>query len=350
MRIMVAGGAGYIGSALVPMLLERGYDVDVVDLLWFGNHLPEGARLIEKDLFACDEGDLDGYDQVIFLAGLSNDPMAEFNPTMNFVHNGALPSYLAYEAKRAGVKRFVYASSCSVYGYTVEELCDEDAPAVCAYPYGISKLQGERGVMQLRDEAFSAIALRQGTVCGYSPRMRFDLIVNTMYRTAVADGQITINNPSIWRPIIAIQDTCSAFLRAVQADLSISGVFNVASGNFTVGQVGDIVKDELEELTGRKVRLNLKNVQDFRNYKATWEKARTMLGFLPKHGIADIVRDLHTHRDEYGDFAEKAYYNIAVFTELMESGGAADRPRKRATKKKRKKKARKKGAPRASRR
>ena len=126
MKILIAGGAGYIGSFLVPVLLERGYDIDVIDLMWFGNNLPDKVNLIQKDLFDCKAEDLKKYDQIIFLAGLSNDPMAEFDPSMNFVYNAALPSYLAYIAKMAGVKRFVYASSCSVYGYTVNELYNEE--------------------------------------------------------------------------------------------------------------------------------------------------------------------------------------------------------------------------------
>lgn len=316
MRILAAGGAGYIGSVLVPMLQEHGYDVDVADLLWFGNHLPEGTPVIQKDLFTMTDGDLKGYDQVIFLAGLSNDPMAEFNPAMNFIQNGALPSYLAFQAKRAGVKRFVYASSCSVYGYTVNELYDEDAPVTCAYPYGISKLAGEHGVLQLQDDTFSTIALRQGTVCGHSPRMRFDLIINTMFKCAILDGEITVNNPSIWRPLLDVRDTASAFLRAVQADKTISGVFNVARDNFTVGQVADFVKDEVEVCTGKKVKVRIKDVQDFRNYKVSCDRAKTYLGFQPKYAITDITRSLYDRLGSYGDLGQKNYYNIEVFKGL----------------------------------
>ncbi|MBC8217122.1 MAG: SDR family oxidoreductase, partial [Planctomycetes bacterium] len=293
MRILVAGGAGYIGSKLIPVLLEHGYKVDVVDLLWFGNHLPENVSVVKKDLFKCRPDDLKDYDQVIFLAGLSNDPMAEFDPSMNFIFNGALPSYMAYVAKRAGVRRFIYASSCSVYGYTVNELYDEDSPVTCGYPYGISKLQGERGVLQLHDKDFSVIALRQGTVCGYSPRMRLDLIVNTMFKFAFAERKITVNNPSIWRPILDIRDAATAYLRAIQADYSLSGVYNVASGNYTVGQVGDMVKYEVEKLTGEKVEIALKNIEDFRNYKVTIDKAKTYLGYQPQHTIEDIIDDLY---------------------------------------------------------
>lgn len=316
MKILVAGGAGFIGSIIVPMLLEHGYEVVVVDLLWFGNHLPEEATLLHEDLFSLSAKDFEGVDQVIFVAGLSNDPMAEFSPARNFVENGALPCYLAFTAKNAGVRRFIYASSCSVYGYTVNELYDEESPVTCAYPYGISKLQGERGVLQLESEEFSTIALRQGTVCGYSPRMRFDLIVNTMFKSAIKDGLITVNNPSIWRPILDVRDTASAFLRAVQADPGISGAFNVAYDNFTVGQIGDMVREQVVECTGQNVAIKVNNISDFRNYKVTCEKARTYLGFSPKYSIEDLVESLYRHVESYGDFSDEAYYNIEVFKKL----------------------------------
>lgn len=317
MKILIAGGAGYLGSALVPTLLDYGYQVEVIDKLWFGNNLPKGVRLIDKELFSCDVTDFEGFDQVVFLAGLSNDPMAEFNPSLNFVSNGALPSYLAYCAKKAGVKRFIYASSCSVYGYTVNELYDEQAPVTCNYPYGISKLQGERGVLQMHDEKFSVIALRKGTVCGYSPRMRFDLIVNTMFKSVMTTGKITVNNPSIWRPILDIRDAVSAYLRAIQADYRISGVFNITSDNYTVGQVTDLIKIKMEKLTGKKIGLEIKNIQDFRNYKVKYEKAKTVLGFEPNYRVENIVDNLYDHLDLYGDMEQDKYYNIRVFKQLQ---------------------------------
>ena len=316
MRILVAGGAGYIGSYLIPVLLERGYSIDVVDLMWFGNHLPENVSVAKKDLFKCEKEDLKPYDQVIFLAGLSNDPMAEFNPSMNFIFNAALPSYMAFVAKKAGVKRFIYASSCSVYGYTINELYDENSPVTCGYPYGISKLQGERGVLQLQDNNFSVIALRKGTVCGYSPRMRLDLIVNTMFKSAINEKKITVNNPSIWRPILDIRDAATAYLRAIQADYSLSGVFNVASGNYTVGQVGDLVKFELERLVDDKIEVVIRNIEDYRNYKVTIEKARTYLGFQPRHTIEEIVEHLYKHKADFEDFDNDEFYNIRVFKKL----------------------------------
>ncbi|MFP4173992.1 MAG: NAD-dependent epimerase/dehydratase family protein [Candidatus Hydrogenedentota bacterium] len=316
MKIFVGGGAGFVGSVLAPVLLEHGYEVTVGDLLWFGNHLPDTVELWNCNLFDLQPADLEGFDQVVFLAGLSNDPMAEFSPARNFVENGALPSYLAFIARRAGVKRFVYGSSCSVYGYTINELYDEESPVTSAYPYAISKLQGERGVLQVCDGDFSAIALRQGTVCGHSPRMRFDLIVNTMFKAAMQEGRITVNNPAIWRPILDVRDSAAAFLRAIQADYGISGAFNVAYDNYTVGQIADFVKDEVERLSGKRVQIENKNAADLRNYKVSCQKARTRLGFAPRYDVSDMVRTLYSRREEYGDFERKEYYNIRVFKEL----------------------------------
>jgi nucleoside-diphosphate-sugar epimerase len=316
MKILIAGGAGYIGSVLIPLLLERGYDVDVIDLFWFGNHLPEEVGIINKDIFHLEEKDIGGYDQVIFLAGLSNDPMAEFSPAENFISNGSAPAFLAYTAKKAGVRRFIYAGSCSVYGYTVNELYDETCPAVSGYPYGISKLQGENAALQMQDRNFSVISLRQGTVSGYSPRMRFDLVVNTMFKFAVTEGVITVNNPAIWRPILAIKDAATAYIRAIESNEDISGIFNVASGNYTVGEIGDLVKSGAKKFLDLDIRLDIKHIRDYRNYKVNTDKARRVLSFHPQHDVESIVKDLVENREEFGDFSNPNYYNIQVFKKI----------------------------------
>ena len=316
MKILVAGGAGYIGSVLIPKLLERGYEVDVLDLFWFGNHLPKEVKFSNKNIFDLEENDVKGYDQVIFLAGLSNDPMAEFSPAENFISNGSAPPFLAYIAKKSGVKRFIYAGSCSVYGYTVNELYDETSPAVSNYPYGISKLQGENAVLQMQDKNFSVIAFRQGTVSGYSPRMRLDLVVNTMFKFALTDGVITINNPAIWRPILAIQDAATAYIRAVESNGDISGVFNVASGNYTVGEIGDLVKSGVKKFLGLDVQLNIKHIQDYRNYKVSIDKAKKVLSFHPKNDVETIIEDLVENREKFKDFDNPNYYNIQIFKKI----------------------------------
>lgn len=319
MKLLVAGGAGYVGSALIPRLLDRGYKVDVVDLFWFGNHLPRQVGVINKDIFQLTEEDLELYDQVVFLAGLSNDPMAEYSPSKNFVFNAAAPSYLAYTAKKAKVKRYVYASSCSVYGYTENELYDETRPVSSRYPYGISKLQGEQAALQLVDEGFSVISLRKGTISGYSPRMRLDLIINTMFKSAMKERTITVNNPSIWRPILSIQDAATAYIRAIEANHKISGVFNIASGNYAVGEVGDLVKAAIEERLGIPIHLVIKHVQDFRNYKVSIEKAKNVLSFHPADDLKCIVMHLIDNMDKFQDWDNPLYSNIVAF-KAIENG------------------------------
>ncbi len=316
MKLLVAGGAGYLGSVLIPRLLDRGYEVDVVELFWFGNSLPDEVGVLNKDIFSLTVEDLRRYDQVIFLAGLSNDPMAEYSPSKNFVLNAAAPAYLGYIAKNAGVKRYIYASSCSVYGYTENELYDETRHVSSSYPYGISKLQGEQAALQLMSDNFSVISLRKGTISGYSPRMRLDLIVNTMFKTAVRDGLITVNNPSIWRPILSIDDAATAYVRAVEANARISGVFNLASGNYTVGEVADIVRNRLDEQLGLRIQLNIKHIQDFRNYKVSTEKAANVLSFHATGNVKSIVDNLVENSDKFRDWDNPLYSNILTFREL----------------------------------
>jgi nucleoside-diphosphate-sugar epimerase len=316
MKLLIAGGGGYVGSVLIPKLLDRGYKADVVDLFWFGNNLPQQVGILKKDIFQLSVEDLEPYDQVIFLAGLSNDPMAEYSPSKNFIFNAAAPAYLAYMAKIAKVKRFTYASSCSVYGYTENELYDETRPVASSYPYGISKLQGEQAAMQLIDTSFSVISLRKGTISGYSPRMRFDLIINTMFKTAMKNHIITVNNPSIWRPILSIADAATAYIRVIEANYGISGVFNIASGNYTVGEVGDLVKGAIEERLSHRVNLCIKHMQDFRNYKVSIEKAKNVLSFHPSGDVKSIVGNLIDNIDKYKGWDNPVYSNIESFKAL----------------------------------
>lgn len=319
MKVLVVGGAGYVGCVLIPKLLDRGYKVDVVDLFWFGNHLPRQVGILNEDLFQLTAEDLEPYDQVVFLAGLSNDPMAEYSPSKNFIFNAAAPAYLAYMAKLAKVKRYIYASSCSVYGYTENELYDENRPVGSTYPYGISKLQGEQAALQLADDDFSVISLRKGTISGYSPRMRLDLIINTMFKTALRDNTITVNNPSIWRPILSIDDAATAYIRAIEANYKISGVFNIASGNYTVGEIGDLVKAAIEDRLRKRINLCIKHIQDFRNYKVSIEKAKNVLSFHPTGDVKSTVINLIDNLDKFQDWDNPLYFNIQAFKSL-ESG------------------------------
>src|SRR5579885_119661 len=331
MKLLIAGGGGYVGSVLIPRLLDRGYKVDVVDLFWFGNHLPPQAGILTKDIFQLSVADLEPYEQVMFLAGLSNDPMAAYSPSKKFVFNAAAPAYLAYVAKRAKARRFIYASSCSVYGYTENELFDETRAASSSYPYGISKLQGEQAALQLADDNFSVISLRKGTISGYSPRMRFDLIINSMFSSAMKNRTIVVNNPSIWRPVLSIEDAATAYTRAVEVNSAVSGVFNIASGNYTVGEVGDLVQSAIQDRLSLRVNLCIKHIQDFRNYKVSIEKAKNVLSFHPRDDVKSIVGNLIDNMERYEGWDNPAYSNIECFRaleggiEIHRMAGAAER-------------------------
>jgi len=132
----------------------------------------------------------------------------------------------------------------------------------------------------------------------------------------MTDKKITVNNASIWRPLLDIRDAVSAYLRAIQADYAISGIYNIASDNYTVGQVGDMVKHEIEKLTNNKIKMEIKHFEDFRNYKVTIEKAKTSLGYIPQHTVEDIIEDLYTNSEYYGDYNKDEFYNIKIFKKI----------------------------------
>ena len=317
-KILIIGGAGYVGSSLSIELDKRGHDVSIVDLLWFGNNLPNHLKnKVQKiDALELTHNDLKPFDTIIFVAGLSNDPMADYSPAKNFISNSATPAYIAYMAKKAGVKRMIYASSCSVYGYTVDECFDETGPTKSVYPYGISKLQGESAVLQLADENFSVISLRKGTISGVSLRMRFDLVVNTMFKTAMTTGTIFINDPSVWRPILSLKDCISAYVNSVESDLSVSGIFNISSGNYRVEEIANIVKSIIEKQKNISLKIINNNVKDVRNYKVNCEKANAILQFKSSYDIRSIVEELISYKN-FGDIEDSKYYNIKTFSEII---------------------------------
>ena len=183
-KIFIAGGAGYIGTRFCNTFCDD-YDITVLDYFWFGDNIEsDKVTKIYGSISDIKVDDLKGYDAVMFLGGLSNDPMAEFNPSLNFIENSAVPTYLAYLTKTAGIKKFIGASSCSVYGFTKNKTLIEQSDVKPTYPYGISKLQFEKGVSILEDKNFKPILFRKGTVGGWSERMRYDLVVNTTNKEA----------------------------------------------------------------------------------------------------------------------------------------------------------------------
>lgn len=317
MKILVIGGAGYVGSVLVPKLDELGYDVDVIDLLWFGNNLPSNINVIQKNAFDLTVDELKKYEQVIFMAGLSNDPMAEFSPKQNFIENSALPSYIAYISKQAGVKRFIFASSCSIYGYSYDNTFIETSSPRSAYPYGISKIQAENAIRNLNDQNFSTICLRKGTISGYSPRMRFDIVINAMFKSVILTNKIIVNDPHAWRPILGIQDAANAYIKSIEAKESLHGYFNIAYNNYTILNLAMEIKEIFEKKYGfDKILIEVNGIKDLRSYKVY-----LMLGLMDlkveyTESVENIVDSLFRNKEEFGNFDNPNYYNIEVFKNI----------------------------------
>lgn len=316
MKILIAGGAGYIGSRLIPELVAGGHDITVVDLLWFGAHLPPQVRVIQKDIFQLQTSELVGYDTVVFLGGLSNDPMAEFSPALNFISNGACPGYLAFIAKAAGVKKFVYGGSCSVYGLANTDMVTEKEKPNTQFPYGISKLSGEQAILQIADEAFQVVSLRQGTISGSSPRMRFDLLLNTMYMRSATEKKIVVNNPAIWRPMLAMTDLVKGYRAVIESEKRDSGVFNIASRNTTVGEAAEAVRTFFAEKYGITIEVEIKAVPDKRNYKVSNQKIIDTFGVSFSGSAQSILEDLDENIGLEYDFKNEMCYNIEVFKKL----------------------------------
>jgi len=253
----------------------------------------------------------------MFLAGLSNDPMAMFRPDLNFIENSSAPVYLAFMAKNAGVKRFICASSCSVYGYTKNKTLNESSLVKPSYAYGISKLQCEQGLMTLEDENFKPIIFRKGTVCGWSPKMRYDLVVNTMIKNAITTKKITVNNPKLWRPLIDIRDVIQGYEKAIEADLDISGIYNLSGFNITIGDLGKNIHKNLVE-RGYDVELIINNTPDLRNYKVSTDKIEDELGFKASYNVYDSIDEILSNIDDSYDFNNDIYYNIDIFKKILQ--------------------------------
>ena len=323
-KLFVAGGAGYIGTRLCNLLAGSGehepdYEVTVLDHFWFGDSLDDRITKIKGEILDLKSSDLEGYDAVIFLAGLSNDPMVAYRPDLNFIQNSAAPTYLAYITKEAGIRRFIGASSCSVYGHTKNKTLTDSSIVKPAYAYGISKLQCERGIMLLEADNFKPILFRKGTVGGWSERMRYDLVVNTMLMTAITKRKITVNSPQLWRPLLDIRDAIQGYWRAIELfpDSEVSGVYNLSGGNYTIGALGKIIYDSLSD-KGYDIELEYLDIKDVRNYKVEITKVMDELEFNPLYTPEDSVQEIleNINLDEY-DFSDDKYYNINVFKKVM---------------------------------
>lgn len=319
MKILVIGGAGYIGSALSPYLLNHGHHVVVVDNFWFGDHLPEASSNFSKigrEASTLTANDLRGFEVVIFLAGLSNDPMANYDPYDNFVQNAALPAYIAHLCGEAEVKRFIHGGSSSVYGRIARgQAAHEGTPVQGNTPYGLSKHMAEIGCGFAKQHGVEVVLFRMGTVCGYSPRMRFDLIINNMTKDAFTKGVIGVNDPESERPILDIRDLVVAYELACHTP-NVSGIMNLISSNASIMEIAEAVRDKAAEY-GEDVDINIRGIKDIRSYRCNAYEAAGKLGFMPSYtDVADTVDHVMRNWTKISNPLDPMHYNIETFKAL----------------------------------
>jgi len=298
-RFLITGAGGYIGSLLVEEALQEGHEVIALDRFFFGEETladfaaHPGFSLVKKDIRDVVSADLDGVDVVMDLAALSNDPCGDLNPELTTQINYQGRVHVAEAAKAAGVPRYILASSCSVYGFGESSSLCEKSPTSPLTEYARSTLAAERNAIALADKNFCVTALRNATVYGLSPRMRFDLVVNTMTKTAIDHGKIAVTGGgNQWRPLVHARDVARAFLNvAGQPTSKVSGeAFNVGRSNEQIRALAFTVRENLPfsveiEIAGESA--------DMRSYNVSFKKARSVLGFEPQLSVAFAVREIY---------------------------------------------------------
>jgi nucleoside-diphosphate-sugar epimerase len=299
--VLITGGAGYVGCVLVPKLLADGYRVTVYDLMLYGiDGLPAHPNLhiVEGDIR---DGDryaqaVAGHTNVLHMACISNDPSFELDPSWSRIINYDCFEPLVQASKASGVRRFIYASSSSVYGVSDAPEVTEDHPLVPLTDYNRYKGLCEPILEQYRAPDFTTVTIRPATVCGYSPRMRFDLTVNILTNHAVNRGVITVFGGKQKRPNIHVDDLAELYVQllALPATRIDGEIFNAGHENHTIDEIARIVRDVVEqEMPAKKpIRIVATESNDPRSYHVTSRKIAERLGFIPRRGVADAVRDL----------------------------------------------------------
>lgn len=281
MKVLITGIDGYIGTQMAQVLMKRGHDVTGIDSGfyregWLYNGVKLTPKVITKDTRKITLGDLKGYDAIISLADLSNDPLGNQDPKNTYDINHKAIIRLARLAKKAGIKRFIYASSCSIYGVAKDGLVDETSEVFPQTAYAKCKLLVEKDLLKLADKTFTAVYMRNATVFGSSPRMRFDLVVNNLSGIAWTEKEIRLaSDGTPWRPLVHILDVCDAFAAVLEAPKALvqNQIFNIGSsdGNY---QVRDVAKIIGKVFPGCKVTLG-KSDGDNRSYKVSFDKLKT---------------------------------------------------------------------------
>jgi len=330
MRVLLTGHLGYIGTVLGPMLVETGHnlvglDSDLFEQCTFGNDLPH-IPSIKKDIRDVTLSDLEGFEAVLHLAGLSNDPLGNLNPTLTDEINHRASVRLAQLAKEAGVRRFIFSSSCSNYGAAGENMIDEEGEFNPVTPYGVSKVNVEKAVSELANDNFSPTFLRNATAYGVSPRLRFDLVLNNLVAWAFTTGLVYLKSDgSPWRPIVHIQDIAHAFVSTLYAPQHLihNQAFNVGQTeeNYRISELAQIVVDTVP---GSRLEYAPDAGPDKRCYRVNCEKIkRTLPDIQPQWNARQGAEELYLAYQKTGltleEFEGPRYQRIAHIQKLLAS-------------------------------
>lgn len=317
-RVMVTGGAGYVGSSLIPKLLDAGYEVSVLDLYLYGEDLfadYRGPKLREVKGDLRDPADvakaLEGCDAVIHLACISNDPSFDLDPNLGKSINFDCFRPLIKASKKAGVKRFIYASSSSVYGIKEDPNVTEDLPLQPLTDYSKFKMMCEEVLEEEREPGFVGVTIRPATVCGYAPRLRLDLTVNILTNLAVTNGKITVFGGEQLRPNLHVEDMTDLYLLLLEAeDEKVDGkIWNAGYHNLKVKDIAEMVRERV----GENVEVVVTPSDDHRSYHVSSEKIRKDLGFVAKRTVGDAIMGLKAAFEEGkvpNSMTDDKYYNI----------------------------------------
>ncbi len=340
MKVLVTGGCGYIGSVLVPELLQKGYAVRIFDKLYFGKeHLEKadyGSRIefVQGDVRNSEKNIFDSIGAVIHLGGLSNDPTAEFNTKANMEinHNGT--KILAEACIEKGISKFLYASTASIYDKGLradgDYILDEKSNVEPLAAYSQSKYAGERALLELmeKNNDFCPVILRKGTLYGQSPRMRYDLVINSMVRSAFMTGRIKVFCGGLqWRPLVDIRDVARAYITCLEANISdVKGeIFNVCYDNFQIMDLAHRVKEALKEIQQAEVDVDYTEGRIDRSYRISNEKLEERLKFRYKVPVEDSTRIMGRNIKEFlsrggklSEFDKPIYFNIRWMEHLVE--------------------------------
>jgi nucleoside-diphosphate-sugar epimerase len=324
-KVLVTGGGGYVGAVLIPKLLGHEYSVCVLDLFIYGEQVFDDVKNSPNlELYKGDIRDqsllrkiVPGCDAVIHLACISNDPSFELDPELGKSINFDAFGPLVDISKESGVKRFIYASSSSVYGIKEENNVTEDLPLLPLTDYSKYKALCEEVLLEKRAPGFVTLILRPSTVCGYSPRLRLDLTVNILTNHAVNNRKITVFGGQQMRPNIHIEDMAQAYIKSLEwPDEAIDGkIFNVGFDNFTVSEIADKVRT----VVGEGIEIVTTPTDDNRSYHVSSAKINKELGFVATHSVEDAIRDLVASFQAGkipNAMTDSRYYNIKTMQKI----------------------------------